>query len=351
MLVKSTTREHTDRPLRVILDTDPGVDDALAILLALQSPELEVVAITTVCGNVPVERGTTNLFKVLSLMRPNHGFLIGQGASRPLQDALETATHVHGPDGLGELDRFRNEDGTLRYPEPMLPRIPSAQDVWNECIDRNPDSLTLITVGPLTNLAQALRTNHAIVRKLRSVISMGGAITVPGNVSPAAEFNIFVDPHAAQLVFNSGLRVTLIPLDVTMQVRLSRGDVGRMTADTRDPIRRFFRDSTEHALKFSEQIEGQATIPLHDPLAVGVATDHSLVQLTPLHVEVETEDRATRGMTLADRRAIRVLHRFEYSDLSASSEEACRHRLRAGGLEKVNRVRRQGLQSGTPTGA
>ena len=238
--VKPTIREHTDRPLRVILDTDPGVDDALAILFALRSPELEVVAITTVCGNVPVERGTTNLFKVLSLMRPNPGFLVGQGASRPLQDALETATHVHGSDGLGELDRFRNEDGTLRYPEPMVPRVPSAQDVWSECIDRSPDSLTLITVGPLTNLAQALRTNHAIVGKLRSVISMGGAIIVPGNVSPAAEFNIFADPHAAQLVFNSGLRVTLIPLDVTMQVRLSRGDIVRMTADTRDPIRRFF---------------------------------------------------------------------------------------------------------------
>lgn len=320
--VEPTIRERTDRPLRVILDTDPGVDDALAILLALQSPELEVVAITTVCGNVPVERGTTNLFKVLSLMRPNHGFLVGQGASRPLQDAPETATHVHGSDGLGELDRFRNEDGTLRYPEPMLPRIPSAQDVWNECIDRNPDSLTFITVGPLTNLAQALQTNHAIVRKLRNVISMGGAITVPGNVTPAAEFNIFVDPHAAQLVFNSGLRVTLIPLDVTMQVRLSRGDIARMTADMRDPIRRFVHDSTEHVLNFSEQVEGQATIPLHDPLAVGVATDHSLVQLTPLHVEVETAGRATRGMTLADRRAVRESYKMNPNVQVALSVDA-----------------------------
>ena len=322
--VKPTIREHTDRPLRVILDTDPGVDDALAILFALRSPELEVVAITTVCGNVPVERGTTNLFKVLSLMRPNPGFLVGQGASRPLQDALETATHVHGSDGLGELDRFRNEDGTLRYPEPMVPRVPSAQDVWSECIDRSPDSLTLITVGPLTNLAQALRTNHAIVRKLRSVISMGGAIIVPGNVSPAAEFNIFVDPHAAQLVFNSGLRVTLIPLDVTMQVRLSRGDIVRMTADTRDPIRRFFRDSTEHVLNFSEQAGGQATIHLHDPLAVGVATDHSLVQLTPLHVEVETEGRATRGMTLADRCVVRESYKVNPNVQVALSVDAGR---------------------------
>ena len=322
--VKPTIREHTDRPLRVILDTDPGVDDALAILFALRSPELEVVAITTVCGNVPVERGTTSLFKVLSLMRPNPGFLVGQGASRPLQDALETATHVHGSDGLGELDRFRNEDGTLRYPEPMVPRVPSAQDVWSECIDRSPDSLTLITVGPLTNLAQALRTNHAIVRKLRSVISMGGAIIVPGNVSPAAEFNIFADPHAAQLVFNSGLRVTLIPLDVTMQVRLNRGDIVRMTADTRDPIRRFFRDSTEHVLNFSEQAGGQATIHLHDPLAVGVATDHSLVQLTPLHVEVETEGRATRGMTLADRCVVRESYKVNPNVQVALSVDAGR---------------------------
>ena len=177
-------------------------------------------------------------------------------------------------------------------------------------------------MGSLTNLALALQTNHAIVRKLRSVISMGGTITVPGNVSPAAEFNIFVDPHAAQLVFNSGLRVTLVPLDVTTQVRLSRGDIVRMTADTRDPIRRFVRDATEHVLNFSEQVEGQATLPLHDPLAVGVATDLSLVQLTPLHVEVETEGRVTRGMTLANRRAVRESYKMNPNVQVALSVDA-----------------------------
>lgn len=295
---------NTRNLLPVILDTDPGVDDALAILLALRSPELQIVGMTTVCGNVTVEQATHNLFKILNVVKPTHDLLVGQGASQPLKESLETATHVHGVDGLGELDRFRNSDGTPRYPEPMLPRIPSALDVWKACVDQHPDGLTLITIGPLTNLALALETNHPIVNTLTSVICMGGAVTVPGNVTPAAEFNMFADPHAAQLVFNSELPVTLIPLDITTQVLLTREDIHRLSADTADPALRFLGDATGHALNFAEQVEGAATFPLHDPLAVGVACDPSLVTRTLLHVEVETEGRATKGMTVADRRAI-----------------------------------------------
>lgn len=291
-------------PLPIILDTDPGVDDALAILLAFRSPELQVVGITTVCGNVTVEQATHNLFKILNLVKPTHDLLVGQGASQPLKESLVTATHVHGADGLGELDRFRHADGTPRYPEPFLPHIPSAADVWKECVDRHPDGLTLITIGPLTNLALALETNHPLVSHLHGVICMGGAVTVPGNVTPAAEFNILADPHAAQLVFNSGLPVQLIPLDITTRVVLTRDDIDRLSVDTSDPVLRFLGDSTGHALNFAEQVEGIATFPLHDPLAVAVACDPSLAKCTPLHVEVETEGRATKGMTVADRRAI-----------------------------------------------
>jgi purine nucleosidase/pyrimidine-specific ribonucleoside hydrolase len=294
------------RRTRVIIDTDPGVDDALAILLALRSPELEVVAITTVCGNVTVEQATRNLFKVLGLLQRPKDLLIGQGAACPLIRSLETATHVHGADGLGDLGRLRNSDGSPRYPDPDVPRaLPTAQAVWNEAVRRYPGEVMLITLGPLTNLASALSADSTLVHKLPAVVCMGGAIAVPGNVSPAAEFNIFVDPHAAQRVFRSGLPMTLIPLDITTQVALNRNAMRALTAKAAEPVCRFVGDATEAALHCMERAEGRAVVHLHDPLAVAVAIDPTLVRLTPLHVEVETDGQVTRGMTVADRRSLR----------------------------------------------
>jgi len=289
-------------PTRVIIDTDPGVDDALAILLALRSPELEVLAITTVCGNVPVEQATRNLFRVLNLVKPPPGLKIGQGASRPLRMPLETATQFHGTDGLGELDRVRNSNGSPRYPQPTLPRtVPTAQEVWNDCLRRYPHELTLITLGPLTNLASALANDAIPIRKLRSVISMGGALTVPGNVTKAAEFNIYTDPHAAEQVVQSELPLTLVPLDVGMQVTLTRDAIRRLTAGATDPVTRFLGDATVAGLAYAEKAEGAAVFPLLDPLAAAVAIDPTLVKLAQLHVEVDTGGQATRGRTVADR--------------------------------------------------
>lgn len=310
---------------RVIIDTDPGVDDALAILLALRSPELEVVAITTVCGNVPVEQGTQNLFRVLGLLKPPTGLLIGQGAAKPLRQPLQTATHVHGADGLGELDGFRNQDSSPRYPRPKLPRIlPTAQEVWGECLHRYPGELTLITLGPLTNLALALEPDPAPLRQLCSVISMGGAISVPGNVTPIAEFNIFVDPHAAQCVFQSGLPITLVPLDVTTKVALSRKEIQALAAGGSDPILRFVADATGQALSYAERVEGAPLFHLHDPLAVAVAIDPTLVQTVPLHVEVETEKQATMGKTMAEPRSRRGSQKASPNVQTALTVDAAR---------------------------
>src|SRR5581483_1365068 len=292
------------RTHRLIIDTDPGVDDALAILLALRSPELEVVAITTVCGNVRVEQATKNLFRVLELVPFPSGLLVGQGAVQPLQEPLEPATHVHGADGLGELDRIRNPDGKPRYVDSGTPRsLPNAWTVWRECLRRYPGEVTLITLGPLTNLAQALEADPAMVRTFRSVICMGGAIGVPGNVTPAAEYNIYVDPHAAERVMRSGLPITLVPLDITMQVFLTREAIAKLAANTTDLVCRFVGDVTGPALEFAQRTEGRGVFYLHDPLAVGVALDPDLVKRRPLGVAVETEERATRGRTAADRKA------------------------------------------------
>lgn len=293
-------------PKRVVIDTDPGVDDALALILALQSPELKVEAITTVSGNVPVEQATKNVLRVLNLLNPKPRPLVAKGAARPLRKPPITATAVFGADGLGELDRFKNPDGSPRYPEPEVPQdLPMAHKAILELLDRYPGELTLITLGPLTNLAQALLENREGVKTLREVVIMGGAIGVPGNITPAAEFNIHVDPHAAQIVFASGLPITLVPLDVTERVTLSRDAIETPAQSLNDPLPQFISDATAKVMGFMERVYGVPVITLHDPLAVGVAIDPSFVKTSPLHVDVETDGRITEGMTVADLRSIR----------------------------------------------
>lgn len=294
--------QHT-APTKVIIDTDPGVDDALALLLALASPQLDVVGITTVCGNVPVGQGTKNLFRLLHHLNPPPGLLVGQGAARPLEEDLETAVHVHGSDGLGELDLVLTAEGAMRYPAVRLPPLLStAQEVWNECVRRYQDEITLITLGPLTNVAVALKVNPLTVQKFRSVIVMGGAIGVPGNVSPVAEFNMYVDPHAAHRVFHAGLPLTLVPLDVTTRVGVTREVLKTWTSSSRDPRCRLVADMTTKAFDFAEQVEGHGQLYFHDPTAVLAAIESSLLRTEPLHVEVEVVGRVSRGATVADRR-------------------------------------------------
>ncbi len=293
-------------PKPVLIDTDPGVDDALALILAFRSPELSVEAITTVAGNVPVHQATRNVFTLLDLLKPTPRPLVGQGAERPLQKAPMTATHVHGDDGLGDLSRFKNPDGTPRYPEPLVPAdLPDAKSVILETIERFPGELTIIALGPLTNLATAILGARQTMRKVHEVVIMGGAIAVPGNVTPAAEFNIASDPHAARLVFAAGLPVRLIPLDVTRQVRLTRAHLQEKIYPLKEPVAQFVGDCTAKPLLLARELEGEEVVILHDPLAVGAAIDPSLVRSRALSVQVETSGEFTEGMTLADLRPIR----------------------------------------------
>ncbi len=292
------------RSAPVLIDTDPGVDDALALGIALRAPELQVVGMTTVCGNVPVEQATRNLYRVLGALGMHRSLPIGQGAARPLRRRLVTATHVHGRDGLGELDRFLEQDGRPRYPRERVPaRLPSALEVWARCVRRCPGGVTLVTLGPLTNLAQALERAPLVVRGFRAIIAMGGAIGVSGNVTAAAEFNIYADPDAAHRVLTAGLPLTLVPLDVTERVATTGAGIARLTRHSRAPLAQLFRDATGCALAFAKRVEGRARFPFHDPLAVAVAIDPSLVRCQRLPVAVETRGRVTRGTTVADRRS------------------------------------------------
>jgi len=286
----------------ILIDTDPGIDDALAILLALASPEVSVEAITTVAGNVEVDLATANVFRVLDVARPGHRPRVARGAEAPLVGPLLTAAHVHGEDGLGNVGGLREPDGQLRYPEPShdLQMLDGA-DLILETSDRFAGRLVVVALGPLTNVALALRRDRGRLARAARIVVMGGAVAVPGNVSAAAEFNIHVDPEAAAEVFASGLPIDLVPLDVTRLVVLTRVDLSKALERHAGRTARFIEDFTAHGFDFETQ-RGDGAMALHDPLAVGVALDPSLVTLEPLHVAVECEGRLTRGMTVADRR-------------------------------------------------
>jgi len=282
----------------VAIDTDPGIDDALALMLALRSPELRVELITTVAGNVPVHVATANTRCVLSLLAPPAWPAVAQGAGRPLRRPLHTATTFHGDDGLGGVTTLRHADGSLAYPVPEQPAAQrQAVQRLLQLVQRYGRDLTVIALGPLTNVARAIQLSPATMQQLGRLVIMGGAIGVPGNVSPVAEFNIFVDPHAADVVFRAGLPITLVPLDVTRQVRLTRDFLQHASQGSATRLVPAIHDLTQHPLQ--SQAEGMA---LHDPLAIAVAIDPSLITLTSLPVCVETRGPHTLGMTVADQR-------------------------------------------------
>lgn len=204
---------------RMILDTDPGIDDALA------SPEIQLEAITTVSGNVSVDLTTRNALALLELTGRT-AIPVARGSARPLVRLPVLADYVHGDNGLGGVE----------LPAPRLqPVTQHAVDVIIEKVMEAPGEVTLVALGPLTNIALALRCKPDIVQRVREVVIMGGALRVPGNVTPAAEFNIFVDPHAAHMVFHAGWPIRLVSLDVTMQAELKRKQVDMLTS-TGSPV-------------------------------------------------------------------------------------------------------------------
>ena len=285
----------------LLIDTDPGIDDALALCLALRAPGATVVAVTTVAGNVPVAVATRNVARVLGVTRPVPPPVVAVGSAGPRARPLVTASHVHGEDGLGGLGECAGLDGRLRFPEaPLVSHPGDAADLIVRSARQWGGELTIVALGPLTNLAEAVDRDAAALRRVRDVVVMGGAIAVGGNVTAAAEFNVFVDPESAARVLEAELPLTLVPLDVTRQVVWRADAIARLAASP-DPVARFAVAVAERGLALAQRF-GEAGVTMHDPLAVGVALDPALVETVPLPVGVETEGRLTRGMTVADRR-------------------------------------------------
>ena len=277
---------------RVILDTDTGVDDAMAIIFALKSDALPVEAITTVAGNVGVEQCTTNVLRVLALLEKK--IPVGKGCEQPLDKPPFSAPSVHGADGLGEL-------GDGYYPPLDCSLLSSlhAVELILQIVRQSPGEITMIATGPLTNVASAIKKDPRTMRQVKEIVVMGGAVHVPGNIPPgAAEFNIYVDPHAAEKVFGFGLPVTLVGLDVTHQVRLTRELAARELGTQPGRIPQFIVDATRLYMNFYRDDQGYDGCYLHDPLAVGVAIDPSYVTTEEMRIDVETEGKVTSGMTL-----------------------------------------------------
>lgn len=288
-------------PKPVLIDTDTGVDDALALILALRSPELSVKAITTVAGNIEVPKCTRNVQLILDLLQVQERPIVAQGAKRPMQRPLFTAPEVHGDDGLGNISAI--------LPPSRAGKPARAVDVILECCRRYGPKLTIVAIGPLTNLALAWNSDPRTMRRVGRVITMGGAFRVPGNTGPVAEFNYFVDPDAAHLVLNSGLPVTVIPLDVTHQVVLMRKEMEYRAKRRASKVAMTILEFTRHYMRYHLKTHGFNGGYLHDPIAVAAAIDPSLLRTRTVHVDVETEGAHTRGMTVADFHQRRTLDR------------------------------------------
>ncbi len=274
---------------KIIIDTDPGQDDAVAILLALASPELQVLGVTAVAGNVPLELCQRNARKVVELSgRPVPVFA---GCDAPLRRKLVTAEHVHGKTGL---------DG-VALPEPDLLLQPAhAVDFLIDTLRREPSgTVTLCALGPLTNLATAFARAPDILPRVAEIVLMGGAYFEVGNITPAAEFNIYVDPEAAEIVFKSGVPLVVVPLDATHKALTSRGWVEEMRA-LATPVGRAVAGWTDFFERFDTAKYGSEGAPLHDPCVIAYLLRPDLFHGRHINVEIETVSDLTLGMTVAD---------------------------------------------------
>ncbi|MGH7334464.1 MAG: nucleoside hydrolase [Candidatus Rokuibacteriota bacterium] len=282
----------------VLIDTDPGVDDALALLLAWGSPELDVQALTTVAGNVAVELATLNACRLVALRQPRPRPVIAVGAARPLARAPVTATHYHGEDGLGDAGP---------WPVPTLsPTSADATELMVRIARHYGPHLSIIALGPLTNLALALAADPEAMGRIGQLVIMGGAVDVPGNATATAEFNIHVVPEAAARVLGADLPIALVPLDATRQVVLPRDRLTAALAAAPRPLGQCVAAFTAGAFRV-DSTRGQPGMVLHDPLAVGAAISEHFVEWESMRLSVGPDGATRRSSGTSNCRvAIRV---------------------------------------------
>ena len=271
----------------MIVDCDPGVDDAIAIILAHDTANLK--GITTVSGNVPLEATTRNALQMISLLDVD--IPVCKGAERPLKNPLMHSNHVHGSDGLGGVDL------------PQHARSPSKQGAVDFLLETPSTNDWIVAIGPLTNLALAIERDPTWVNRIKGISLMGGS-TSYGNVTAAAEFNIFCDPEAAAMVFGSGARIRMCGLNLTHQFKVTEESL-KPLKQADGVVARFAEPLLRFLLGRMEELTGRRDAPLHDPCAVLAVTHPKLFEFENLSVQIELTGALTRGMTVCDRRTTR----------------------------------------------
>jgi purine nucleosidase len=273
-------------PQKVLIDSDPGTDDALAILLALNSPEVDVKGISIVAGNVTADMGFDDALKILSLAG-RCDIAVAKGADHPLLQPLVTGTYWNGANGLGGAEAPPSKcEGDKRF----------GPDLIIDLVHKYPHELVLIPIGPLTNIALAVRKDPSIAALVKGVVLMGGSIS-GGNVNGAAEYNIYQDPEAASIVFNAGWPLTMVGLDVTEKAAMLVSDAQKLEAQP-GPIAHFTAIIARYQISVGEAAGGGA---VHDAVAVGAVIDPTLLGTQFLRVDVETGGAFARGETVANR--------------------------------------------------
>jgi purine nucleosidase len=276
-------------PEKIIFDTDLGIDDACALLMALASPEVSVEGLSIVHGNCALDQATANALAVLELANASH-IPVAKGCELPLVQPSFLAPETHGDTGLGYA----------KFPAPRgRPIVQHGCDFLIEKIMSQPAEITLVAIGPLTNVAVAIRQQPRLVHAVKELIIMGGAIRHEGNTTALAEFNTYVDPHAAHIVFHSGMPMTLVPLDVTYQCILTAEDVRRMQ-QVYSPITKFIEDSTRFYMEFHNEYQGIQGCVINDPLALALTFAPELCTYQELPVDIDISGGVSMAKTIAD---------------------------------------------------
>lgn len=275
---------------KIIIDTDPGQDDAVALLLAFASPELDILGITAVAGNVPLEKTVTNILKVCELA-DKVDTKVFAGSDAPMQRPLFTAEYVHGDSGLDGIE--------LPMPTMEVQQM-HAVDFIIDTIRSHPEgTVTLCTLGPLTNIGHALVKAPDIAIRIKELVMMGGGLFEAGNVTPAAEFNIFVDPEAAKLTFDAGIPIVVMPLDVTHKALTTQARIDSFSA-LNTTVASACVSWLNFFERFDEEKYGTDGGPLHDPNVIAYLIEPELYEGRHINVDIETESDLTVGMTVAD---------------------------------------------------
>jgi purine nucleosidase len=274
---------------RIILDTDPGIDDSLAILLALASPEISLEGLSVVHGNSSTAQGTINALSVLELAKASH-IPVYQGCDLPLVQPSLLAAETHGEQGIGYA----------KLPAPQTqPQAQKGSDFLIEKIMSAPGEITLVAIGPLTNVALAIRQEPRIVKNVKEVFIMGGAMRHEGNTTPLAEFNTYVDPHAAHIVFHSGMPITLTPLDVTYECIFLKEDLNRLLK-INSPITKFVSDATRFYMEFHDEYQKIDGCVINDPMTMALTFMPEICDYQDLYVDVDISTGVGLGNTFAD---------------------------------------------------